>query len=108
MALLGVLDRRARWALAGPYRAILAALAFVSLAFAFGTIAYGLLYYGLPGINQLHSPFRWVFPLTLCLAALAGFGVEAIQQGERQPSPPDPLSPNHPRRDPSSRERGWG
>ncbi|MCC7206269.1 MAG: oligosaccharide flippase family protein, partial [Anaerolineae bacterium] len=82
VALLSGLSRRARWPYAGPYRAILAALALVSLAFAFGTLAYALLYYGLPGFNQLHSPFRWVFPLTLCLAALAGFGVDQIQRSK--------------------------
>jgi O-antigen/teichoic acid export membrane protein len=64
----------------GPYRAVLAALALISVTFTFGTITYAILYYGLPGINQLHSPFRWVFPLTLCLSALAGFGAEALQR----------------------------
>src|SRR5690606_6140364 len=51
----------------GPRSAILffLVLALFSLAFIFGTPLYGLLYYGLPGINQLHSPFRWVFPLSL-------------------------------------------
>ena len=51
-------------------------LSIASILFVFGTPAYALLYYGLPGINQLHSPFRWLFPLTLCLAALAGIGFE--------------------------------
>ena len=50
-------------------------LAFFSLAFIFGTPLYALLYYGLPFINQLHTPFRWVWPLALCVAVLAGFGV---------------------------------
>ncbi len=54
------------------------ALAILSLLFAFGTPLYALLYYGLPGWNQLHSPFRWVFPLTLCLAVLAGIGVQTL------------------------------
>ncbi len=69
-----------------PYRAFLAILSVISVSFIFGTPAYAILYYGLPGINQLHSPFRWVFPLTLCLAALAGFGAEALQRarGERE------------------------
>jgi O-antigen/teichoic acid export membrane protein len=65
---------------AAPYRAILALLSVISVSFIFGTPAYAILYYGLPGINQLHSPFRWVFPLTLCLAVLAGFGAEALQR----------------------------
>ncbi|HLF24820.1 MAG TPA: oligosaccharide flippase family protein [Anaerolineae bacterium] len=55
-------------------------LALLSLAFAFGTPLYALLFYGLPGIDQLHSPFRWVWPFTLCVAVLAGFGVEYLKQ----------------------------
>ncbi|MFN8420735.1 MAG: oligosaccharide flippase family protein [Anaerolineae bacterium] len=61
-----------------PYRMLFAIMAVIALSFVFGTITYALLYYGFPGINQLHSPFRWVFPLTLCLAALAGYGAEAV------------------------------
>ena len=49
-----------------------------SLAFIFGTPLYAILYYGLPFINQLHTPFRWVFPLSLCVAVLAGQGVESV------------------------------
>lgn len=55
-----------------------AVLAILSLSFVFGTPAYKLLYYGLPFINQSHSPFRWVWPMTLCVAVLAGFGVEYL------------------------------
>lgn len=58
--------------------AFFALLSLFSLAFIFGTPLYALLYYGLPGINQLHSPFRWVFPLSLAVAALAGYGVEVL------------------------------
>jgi O-antigen/teichoic acid export membrane protein len=61
-------------------------LAVVSLLFAFGTPLYALLYYGLPGWNQLHSPFRWVFPFTLSMAALAGIGLNWLlgqAQGRR-------------------------
>lgn len=54
---------------------IFGVLAVVSLLFAFGTPLYALLYYGLPGWNQLHSPFRWIFPFTLSIAVLAGLGV---------------------------------
>ncbi len=56
--------------------ALLAALA---LAFAFGTPLYALIYY-LPGVNQLHSPFRWVWPFSLCVAVLAGFGFDYLCQ----------------------------
>jgi O-antigen/teichoic acid export membrane protein len=31
--------------------------------------------FGLPGWNQLHSPFRWIFPYTLSIAVLAGLGL---------------------------------
>ena len=53
-------------------------LAGVSLLLAFGTPLYGLLYYGLPFVNQLHSPFRWVWPFALAVAVLAGFGADAL------------------------------
>ena len=58
-------------------------LSFFSLAFIFGTPLYAILYYGLPFVNQLHTPFRWVFPLSLAVAVLAGFGAEYIA-GTRQ------------------------
>lgn len=63
-------DRRHVW--------IFAALAVISLLLVFGTPLYALLYYGLPGIKQLHSPFRWVFPFTLSVAVLAGFGARRV------------------------------
>ena len=48
------------------------------MAFIFGTPLYALLYYGLPFIDQLHTPFRWVFPLALAVAVLAGIGADAV------------------------------
>ncbi|MBI4675360.1 MAG: oligosaccharide flippase family protein [Chloroflexi bacterium] len=56
----------------------LAILAIVSLLFAFGTPLYALLFYGLPGWNQLHTAFRWIFPWTLAMAFLAGVGAETL------------------------------
>lgn len=56
-----------------------AVLAGLALAFVFGTPLYALIFW-LPGINQLHSPFRWVWPLTLALAVLAAFGLEALRR----------------------------
>ncbi|NOX60887.1 MAG: YfhO family protein, partial [Chloroflexi bacterium] len=56
-----------------------ALLAALSLAFAFGTPLYALLFYGLPGYRQLHSAFRWVFPYTMAMAMLAGFGFDRLQ-----------------------------
>ena len=53
-------------------------LALVALLFAFGTPLYALLFYGLPGWNQLHSPFRWVFPFTVSMAVLGGVGVQLL------------------------------
>ena len=58
-----------------------ALLVLLALAFAFGTPLYALLFYGLPGYRQLHSAFRWVFPLTLSLAVLAAFGLDALRSG---------------------------
>ncbi len=51
-------------------------LGFLSLNFIFGTPLYALLFYGLPFIDQLHSPFRWVFALSLSVAVLAAVGLE--------------------------------
>jgi O-antigen/teichoic acid export membrane protein len=58
-----------------------AVLALLALAFAFGTPLYALIYY-LPGINQLHSPFRWVWPFSLCIAILAGFGLDHLRNNK--------------------------
>lgn len=98
MALLGVIDRlrrstptrngEGRWSAllspCAPQVVLFALLALLSLAFAFGTPLYALLYYGLPGWNQLHSPFRWVFPYTLGVAVLAGIGATYLSGTARQ------------------------
>ncbi|MEK7442409.1 MAG: hypothetical protein AABZ78_16540, partial [Chloroflexota bacterium] len=55
-----------------------ALLAFLSLNFIFGSPLYALIYY-LPFLNQLHSPFRWVWPLSLAITVLAGFGLDYIR-----------------------------
>jgi O-antigen/teichoic acid export membrane protein len=59
---------------------IFALLALLSLLFAFGTPLYALLFYGLPGWNQLHSPFRWIYPFTLSIAVLAGLGITYLDR----------------------------
>ncbi|HID61777.1 MAG TPA: hypothetical protein EYP49_03380, partial [Anaerolineae bacterium] len=46
--------------------------------FIFGTPLYAVLFYAFPGINQLHSPFRWVFPYTFSVAVLAGIGADHL------------------------------
>ncbi|MGB1289147.1 MAG: hypothetical protein ACPG7F_21615, partial [Aggregatilineales bacterium] len=53
-------------------------LGFFSLTFMFGLPTYALLY-ALPGVNQLNSPFRWIYALSLCVAVLAAFGLDALQ-----------------------------
>jgi len=60
------------------YLVFFAVLAVLSLLFAFGTPLYAVLYYLLPGYSQLHSAFRWVFPYTLSIAVLAGYGLDTI------------------------------
>ncbi len=61
------------------HTAFFASLSLLALAFIFGTPLYALVYYGLPFADQIRTPFRWVFPLTLFVAALAGFGMDALQ-----------------------------
>ena len=57
-------------------------LAILSLLFAFGTPLYAVLFYLAPGYNQLHSAFRWVFPYSLSMALLAGFGLDMLLRGD--------------------------
>ncbi len=68
LALIAIIRRR------NKYVWIFAGLAAISLAFVFGTPLYAVLFYLLPGVKQLHSPFRWIFPYTLSVAVLAGIG----------------------------------
>ncbi|MGB3715501.1 MAG: oligosaccharide flippase family protein [Candidatus Promineifilaceae bacterium] len=80
LAVLGILSA---WRLRRDRRSeigFFALLSALSIAFIFGTPLYAILYYGLPGINQLHSPFRWVFPLSLAVAVLAGYGMDYAAQ----------------------------
>jgi O-antigen/teichoic acid export membrane protein len=70
-------DKRRRW-----QTLFFVLLALASVAFIFGTPLYALLYYGLPFINQLHTPFRWVFPLSLCVATLVGFGADRVANNQ--------------------------
>jgi len=53
-------------------------LSLFSLGCVFGTPLYALVYM-LPYLRQSHSPFRWVFPLTLSVAVLAGLGVDVLR-----------------------------
>jgi O-antigen/teichoic acid export membrane protein len=73
LAVYGVASRAER-----AKKLIFAALAFLSLTFMFGLPTYLALML-LPGINQLHSPFRWIFAFSLCVALLAGWGWDALR-----------------------------
>jgi O-antigen/teichoic acid export membrane protein len=81
LATLGLLRRRMGLAMGAPYGAIFAILGLFALTFMFGLPTYAILFYTLPGIDQLHSPFRWVFALTLSVAVLAGLGIDALLTG---------------------------
>ncbi len=80
LALYTVLSglRRCRFT---PHIIAFALLALISLSFMFGAPTYGLLY-SLPGMNQLNTPFRWVYGLTLAVAVLAGIGLHRLTQRE--------------------------
>ncbi|MSQ28535.1 MAG: hypothetical protein EXR51_10445 [Dehalococcoidia bacterium] len=54
-----------------------AGFALVCLLLAFGTPLYAVLF-NLPGLNQLHSPFRWLYPYAFCGAVLAGLAFDAL------------------------------
>ncbi|MEN8098152.1 MAG: oligosaccharide flippase family protein [Chloroflexota bacterium] len=54
-------------------------LSVVSLSLIFRTGAYAIIHI-IPIVNQSHSPFRWVFPLSLSVAVLAGMGVRQIRE----------------------------
>jgi O-antigen/teichoic acid export membrane protein len=58
-------------------------LAAFSLSLVYGLPTYRIIF-ALPGINQLHSPFRWLFPYTLSVAVLAGFGVSFLSGTTRR------------------------
>ncbi len=83
LAAFGLFAPRAKPA---PQRWILAGLALFSLTFAFGLPTYALIYYVFPNTNQLHTPFRWVWPFTFAVAALAGYGADALARARREES----------------------
>lgn len=75
---------------AGPGRRLRAPTLFfmllvpAGLSFMFGLPTYRLLWL-LPGIDQLHSPFRWVYAVSLGLAVLAGLGADRLAAGSAAP-----------------------
>ncbi|MBK9122118.1 MAG: oligosaccharide flippase family protein [Chloroflexi bacterium] len=60
-----------------PYRLIFVVLGAASLTFMFGLPTYAAVY-ALPGINQLNTPFRWIYGLTVAVAILAALGADAV------------------------------
>jgi O-antigen/teichoic acid export membrane protein len=64
-----------RW---NAHKFTFASLGLFSLTCMFGLPTYALVYV-LPGINQLNSPFRWIYALTVCVAVLAGMGLDALK-----------------------------
>ena len=63
---------------------IFAILALLALSFMFGAPSYALVYQ-LPGMNQLNSPFRWVYALSFALAVMAGLGMTLLAQQRYRP-----------------------
>ncbi|MBI3536974.1 MAG: hypothetical protein HY070_05395, partial [Chloroflexi bacterium] len=80
LALVAVARRTLRATSHKPLIKFFATLAVISLLFIFGTPLYAILFFGVPGFNQLHTPFRWVFPYTLAMAVLAGMGADILSQ----------------------------
>ena len=72
LAFLAVLrSRRSTW--------FFLALGLISAAMAFGApIVYEIFYRLIPLADQLRTPFRWLLPLSFCLAMLAGHGLQAL------------------------------
>ncbi len=62
-----------------PQVIIFSILLLIALSFMFGLPTYGLMF-ALPGINQLNSPFRWIFAVTLAISALSGTGLHLLAQ----------------------------
>ncbi len=60
------------------FRPFYLTLGVIALLFMFGVPVYAVLYTLLPGFDQLHSPFRWVYGLTLAVAVLAAYGMDAL------------------------------
>lgn len=77
---LGRLGRAAQGSQARSLTLCFLLLLLAGLSFMFGLPTYRLLYL-LPGIEQLHSPFRWIFAVNIGLAALAGFGADRLVKG---------------------------
>ncbi|HOT91265.1 MAG TPA: flippase [Anaerolineae bacterium] len=80
-----IVDKALDW-LRQPYVPFFTVLSLFSLGCIFGTPIYALVY-ALPFLSQSHSPFRWVFPLTVAVAALAGLGATRVSESRITNSP---------------------
>src|SRR5262249_7507349 len=60
---------------------VLALLGLLSLLLAFGSPLYALFFFGIPGVDQLHTPFRWIYPYSLAATTLASVGAQALARG---------------------------
>ena len=65
---------------------VLALIALLALSFMFGAPTYAFVF-NLPGMNQLNSPFRWVYILTMAVAALSGIGFHLLIERRRSVFP---------------------
>ncbi len=81
-----------------PYVPYFTGLALFSLGCIFGTPFYAIVY-ALPLISQSHSPFRWVFPLTVAVASLAALGATTVSRYRNTHGPEDGT--------PEPRSRPW-
>jgi len=79
LAIVALLRRK------GRHLGFLAILALFSIMFVFGSPLY-IVIYKLPGLSQVHSPFRWIFPFTICTTLMAGMGADLLwQDRHREP-----------------------
>ncbi|MBI2303910.1 MAG: oligosaccharide flippase family protein [Chloroflexi bacterium] len=72
LAAIAILRKRSK------YVWIFATYGAFSLLLVFGTPLFRLFFYGIPGFQQLHTPFRWVFPYSVSVAILAGLGADYL------------------------------
>ncbi|MCS6802511.1 MAG: oligosaccharide flippase family protein [Chloroflexota bacterium] len=99
LAGLALLRRRDR------YTAFFGGYLLFCLLLAFGTPLYFLIWQ-IPGVNQLHTPFRWVYPATFCLAVLAALGAETLLR--RRSDMPALLPASATQQDPAAQPLGGG
>ncbi len=74
LAVVAILFRRNR------YTWIFLAFAVFSLLLAFGSPLYSIFFFGIPGFDQLHTPFRWVYPYAISVIVLAGIGAGTLAE----------------------------